>query len=122
MSNVTALRRDALSQSPTLASWQNWPGARKLEEDHPKDTVYVGHDRIPQYPGGTTCANLGEPEPYFPIDWVLGLLVFVAFLLYVVWPLYKSVYGDDDLFQTNHEAYRAKMEAAGKGKDEVLEE
>ncbi|KAF3037927.1 hypothetical protein E8E12_003259 [Didymella heteroderae] len=110
-------------------SWQNWPGAALPERFHPPGTNYSGHDRVPEYPLSTTCRVLGEDDPYFPVDWSLFLIILVAFLIYIVWPIYvirhlirKSVYGDDDLFQTNHEAYRAKMGAAGKGKSEVSED
>ncbi|KAJ4338746.1 hypothetical protein N0V87_003661 [Didymella glomerata] len=116
-----------LPQRPEL--WQTWPGAHLPDAAHPFGTEYVGHDRVPQYPGGTTCSMLGEREPYFPMGWSLALLILTAILLYILWPLYvlrhlirKSVYGDDERFQTNHEAYRAKMGAAAKGKSEMEEE
>ncbi|KAF1924823.1 uncharacterized protein M421DRAFT_424454 [Didymella exigua CBS 183.55] len=109
--------------------WQSWPGAGLPKIFHPPGTVYVGHDRVPQYPGRTTCSMLGELDPHFPMTWEFLALVIVAFFLYIVWPLYvlrhlirKSVYGGDDIFQTNHDAYKAKMNAMGKGRDEMSED
>ena len=66
---------------------KNWPGAYLPREVHPPGTTYNEHG-VPHYPPGTTCKVLGEREPYFPVTWHLFLLSLVAFLLYVVWPLY----------------------------------
>lgn len=85
MSQVGAGWRGSLL--PT-SPWSKWPGAGIPKLLHPAGTVYVGHDRIPQYPGGTTCSMLNEQEPHFPITWELFALTLIAFLLYVVWPLY----------------------------------
>lgn len=68
--------------------WQNWPGAYLPETAHPPGTTHVGYDRIPQYPGGTTCHMLGERDPYFPMDWSMAILLLTAVLIYIVWPLY----------------------------------
>ncbi|KAF3048952.1 hypothetical protein E8E11_005898 [Didymella keratinophila] len=111
-------------------AWQTWPGAHFPEGAHPLGTTYSGYNRVPQYPGGTTCEMLGERDPYFPMDGRSGGalfgLIFIAFLVYIAWPIYvlrhlvrKSVYGDDQRFQANHEAYRAKMGAAAKGRSDM---
>lgn len=75
-------------------SWQGppdsartWPGAHLPPARHPRGTTYNSFG-VPQYPPGTTCKMLGEPEPFFPWTWhsvVLGLLLFA---LYVCWPVY----------------------------------
>lgn len=72
----------------TTSPWQKWPGAGIPTAAHPPDTVYKGHNNVPQYPLEATCSMLGEQDPYFPITWHLFVLVLVAFLLYIVWPLY----------------------------------
>ncbi|KAJ4402114.1 hypothetical protein N0V91_007475 [Didymella pomorum] len=113
-------------------AWQTWPGAHLPEGAHPPGTKYA-HNDVPQYPGNTTCYRLGERDPYFPTTMreaaaLFGLII-VAFLIYIVWPIYvikhlikKSVFGDDERFQANHEAYKAKMGGASQAKSEMDEE
>ncbi|KAF2627509.1 hypothetical protein BU25DRAFT_458411 [Macroventuria anomochaeta] len=93
--------------------WKNWPGAHLPKRAHPPGTTYSQRG-VPQYPLGTTCKDLGERDPYFPLDWRLLLLTLVTFLLYIVWPLYvlrhlmrkKSIYGDQEIYEANHDKFK----------------
>lgn len=86
-------------------AWQTWPGAHLPEGAHPPGTKYA-HNDVPQYPGNTTCYRLGERDPYFPTTMreaaaLFGLII-VAFLIYIVWPIYVIKHLIKKVYIRNH--------------------
>ncbi|KAJ4987578.1 hypothetical protein SVAN01_06891 [Stagonosporopsis vannaccii] len=100
-------------------SWQGppdtartWPGAHLPPGSHPRDTTYNSFG-VPQYPPGTTCKMLDEPEPYFPLTWHFWVLGVLAIVLYLLWPIYvvkhltrNSISGNQKAYETNYDKFR----------------
>jgi hypothetical protein len=66
--------------------YTQWPGSNIPRHQWPRG-MHLDEAGNPKYPPGVTCKQLGEENPYIPFAAWFWVIIAIAFVLYIVWPL-----------------------------------